>query len=291
MGASGPGVSDLVERLLWPDLFIIGGGVSKKADKFLPLITSRRRSYRPSYTTTPASLAPHWPPVHKPAHNRQPEPSTPGEDGIGRRQRLVDDGRRDRPGEQVPLRQRQRIARSASACSSVSTPSAMACRSRLSTSCRIAPGERPVLGPNAPSLCAWVNDLSIFTMSTGSLGHVGQRRVAGAEVVDRDPDAVFAQSLQLASQRRSRAVGDQVALGDLEDERGPGQPGSAQRVEHHVGEAWVVELASRDVDRDGHAVPVVPARGRRGRPAAGPRRRSASMSPVSSATGMNRPAR
>jgi polyphosphate glucokinase len=30
-----------LERLLWPDLFIIGGGVSKKADKFLPLIHIR----------------------------------------------------------------------------------------------------------------------------------------------------------------------------------------------------------------------------------------------------------
>ncbi len=29
---------DLLRRLLWPDLIIIGGGVSKKADKFLPLI-------------------------------------------------------------------------------------------------------------------------------------------------------------------------------------------------------------------------------------------------------------
>jgi polyphosphate glucokinase len=28
----------LVERLLWPDLIIIGGGVSKKSDKFLPLL-------------------------------------------------------------------------------------------------------------------------------------------------------------------------------------------------------------------------------------------------------------
>ena len=27
-----------LERLLWPDLIIIGGGVSKKADKFLPLV-------------------------------------------------------------------------------------------------------------------------------------------------------------------------------------------------------------------------------------------------------------
>ena len=30
-----------LEDLLWPDLFIIGGGVSKKADKFLPLVEIR----------------------------------------------------------------------------------------------------------------------------------------------------------------------------------------------------------------------------------------------------------
>ena len=29
----------LVERLLWPDLIVIGGGVSKKSEKFLPLIS------------------------------------------------------------------------------------------------------------------------------------------------------------------------------------------------------------------------------------------------------------
>lgn len=31
----------LVESLLWPDLFVIGGGVSKKAAEFLPLLTCR----------------------------------------------------------------------------------------------------------------------------------------------------------------------------------------------------------------------------------------------------------
>lgn len=30
-----------LEELLWPDLFIIGGGVSKKSDKFLPLLDIR----------------------------------------------------------------------------------------------------------------------------------------------------------------------------------------------------------------------------------------------------------
>jgi polyphosphate glucokinase len=34
---------DVLEALFWPDLFIIGGGVSKKHEKFLPLITTRAR--------------------------------------------------------------------------------------------------------------------------------------------------------------------------------------------------------------------------------------------------------
>lgn len=34
---------ELLERLLWPQLIIIGGGVSKKADKFLPRIELRTR--------------------------------------------------------------------------------------------------------------------------------------------------------------------------------------------------------------------------------------------------------
>ena len=32
---------ELVERILWPQLFIIGGGVSKKADQFLPHVELR----------------------------------------------------------------------------------------------------------------------------------------------------------------------------------------------------------------------------------------------------------
>ena len=32
---------ELVERLLWPDLIIVGGGVSKKSEKFLPHIELR----------------------------------------------------------------------------------------------------------------------------------------------------------------------------------------------------------------------------------------------------------
>lgn len=32
-----------IERLLWPDLIIVGGGISKKAEKFLPHLTARTK--------------------------------------------------------------------------------------------------------------------------------------------------------------------------------------------------------------------------------------------------------
>ncbi len=49
----------MVEALFSPDLFIIGGGVSKKADKFLPhLATCAPRSWPRSCSTRPASSAP-----------------------------------------------------------------------------------------------------------------------------------------------------------------------------------------------------------------------------------------
>jgi polyphosphate glucokinase len=32
---------ETLEKLFWPDLFVVGGGVSKKADRFLPLLDLR----------------------------------------------------------------------------------------------------------------------------------------------------------------------------------------------------------------------------------------------------------
>ena len=32
---------DRIDRLVWPDLIILGGGISKKADRFVPLLSSR----------------------------------------------------------------------------------------------------------------------------------------------------------------------------------------------------------------------------------------------------------
>ena len=51
---------DRIDALLWPDLIIIGGGVSKKADKFFPYLTTRAEVVAGAVArTTPASSAPH----------------------------------------------------------------------------------------------------------------------------------------------------------------------------------------------------------------------------------------
>src|SRR5580704_10722235 len=51
-----------MEALLSPSLIIIGGGISKKSEKFLPLLKNiRRRSCPRACSTTRASWAPRWP--------------------------------------------------------------------------------------------------------------------------------------------------------------------------------------------------------------------------------------
>ena len=42
-----------IEDLMWPSPFILGGGVSKNGDKFIPRLTAPRRSSRPCCATTP----------------------------------------------------------------------------------------------------------------------------------------------------------------------------------------------------------------------------------------------
>jgi polyphosphate glucokinase len=37
-----------LERLLWPELFIVGGGVSRKSDKFLPLLAKLQAEVVPA---------------------------------------------------------------------------------------------------------------------------------------------------------------------------------------------------------------------------------------------------
>jgi polyphosphate glucokinase len=45
-----------LEGLLWPDLFIVGGGVSRRADKFLPLLVNLRATVVPAAMLNDAGI-------------------------------------------------------------------------------------------------------------------------------------------------------------------------------------------------------------------------------------------
>ena len=74
------------------------------------------------------------------------------------------------------------------------------------------------------------------------LGEGGERRVTGAEVVDRDAHAGAAERVE----RRDDATGlaGEHRLGDLEGERGRVEPGLVERVGDVFAEARVGELES-----------------------------------------------
>ena len=81
-----------IEDLMWPTLFILGGGVSKNADKFIPRLTARTRSSPPSCATMPGIIG-------------------AGDRGRrGPRRRQVDLGRpAGRPAADLGLRRRRRL--------------------------------------------------------------------------------------------------------------------------------------------------------------------------------------
>ena len=51
-----------IENAIWPDLFIAGGGISRKADKWIPLLKTAPRWWPPPCRTPPASSARRWQP-------------------------------------------------------------------------------------------------------------------------------------------------------------------------------------------------------------------------------------
>ena len=77
---------------------------------------------------------------------------------------------------------------------------------------------------------------------------VRQRRIAGPEVVDRDPHAEFAQF----AKARDDGVGvaDQHALGDLKDQQAGREARRRQRLADALDEAGVAQPARRDVDAE-----------------------------------------
>jgi polyphosphate glucokinase len=45
-----------VEQLLWPDLFIIGGGISRKSEKFFPMLSGVRTPVVPATLRNEAGI-------------------------------------------------------------------------------------------------------------------------------------------------------------------------------------------------------------------------------------------
>ena len=69
---------------------------------------------------------------------------------------------------------------------------------------------------------------SIFSSSTGQRRDVGERRVTGAEVVERDAHAESVERGRACVARRAD-VDEDAPLGDLDDEAGRLEPGAGQR--------------------------------------------------------------
>src|SRR5579872_3838433 len=82
----------------------------------------------------------------------------------------------------------------------------------------------------------------------GEAAEVGERGVAGAEVVDGDLDADRLQGLEGAD--GDVQVVHQYALGDLHAERAGRETGAAERLLHDVGKLGACQLPAGQVDRD-----------------------------------------
>ena len=146
-------------------------------------------------------------------------------------------------------------------CSGVSTPSATTVRLSVLPIAMIA----SVIAPSSASLArSRTNERSIFSVSIGKRFRCAERRIAGAEVVDREPHAELLD--RASSLHGALGVVHHHALGDLELEqlRTPCRSRAARR--DVVEQAVVAELARRQVHRDMRIG---------GRPCALPRARSA----------------
>ena len=121
-------------------------------------------------------------------------------------------------------------------------------------------------------------DRSIFTLSTGKPLEVGERRVAGAEVVDREPHAERPQApehlgrpVRVLHQRRDSVSSRHSALARA-------GRGSNRAPLTAVDDAVVAQLAGRHVDRHRQVVAAPAARGATA--AAGGRPRRATHAPM-----------
>ena len=99
---------------------------------------------------------------------------------------------------------------------------------------------------------------------------IAERRIAGAEIVERDADAERAQRVEQL-QRRFAAL-EEDRFGDLDLEPVRGEAAVGERAQDRLVQRAAVELDRRDVDRD--ADMLGPVRRLRRRLRGSPRRRS-----------------
>ena len=141
-------------------------------------------------------------------------------------------------------------ARRNSCCSAVSTPSAVTFmpspRPRLTTACTIA-------AASAAFSIECTKLRSILSLSKGKAAQIKQARIAGAEIVEREPHAERLEPEH--GELGGVDVAEQRALGDFEFEPGRVEIGFGENALHHVDEIGAAELQRRDVDRDRDARP------------------------------------
>ena len=182
-----------------------------------------------------------------------------------------------------PCSSSQPRSRSQCSCSSVSTPSATMRRSRW--------WPRPMIEAQiAASSASWPRSCDERAVDLQPVDRqaleVGEARIAGAEIVDRDAHAERGDALHGFD--RALGVVHDHALGDLQLQHVGGQ---REFLDHRgdVAIQLVAELRGRDVDRDPHARPAPwPRAARGGAPLRAARSgRARTISPLSSHTPMN----
>ena len=115
--------------------------------------------------------------------------------------------------EQIALRLRASLRRNSSNCASVSTPSAVVTMPRLLPSPVTARTMAMESSRVASSVHERTVDLDLVERETAQ---IAQRRIAGSEIIERNPDAEAAQLVQ--DRKRRLAVLQQHRFGDLQFE-------------------------------------------------------------------------
>ena len=186
-----------------------------------------------------------------------------------------------------PRRSQLRRAGSAVSTDSAVTVSPSRCASRMSSADDLdpstvgsAPTPRGRAGHERPGQLQRVH---------GQVAQVGEVRVAGAEVVDGDPDAHArpARAARPAARRSCPSARSRSAPAAAAPR---GQPGLGEDRGDVVDQARLAHLAGRQVDADEQPAAGSPRRHGGGLPAGlrSTQRPSGTMSPVSSASAMNR---